>query len=61
MSRMPVLARTEMPLGGVGGEPPSARCPRLMLCGLRGSSGKTLIALGLIGAWTARGIRVAPF
>jgi cobyrinic acid a,c-diamide synthase len=43
------------------GEPGIARCPRLMLCGLRGSSGKTLVALGLIGAWTARGIRVAPF
>ena len=61
MSGMPVPARAETPLRGLRGEPPSARCPRLMLCGLRGSSGKTLIALGLIGAWTARGIRVAPF
>ena len=32
-----------------------------MLCGLRGSTGKTLIALGLIGAWEARGVSVAPF
>jgi cobyrinic acid a,c-diamide synthase len=32
-----------------------------MLCGLRGSSGKTLVAVGLIGAWQARGISVAPF
>ncbi len=39
----------------------SAACPRVMLCGLRGSTGKTLIALGLIGAWEARGLAVAPF
>ena len=39
----------------------SAVCPRVMLCGLRGSTGKTLIALGLISAWEARGIAVAPF
>jgi cobyrinic acid a,c-diamide synthase len=32
-----------------------------MLCGLRGSTGKTLVALGLIGAWEARGLSVAPF
>ncbi len=39
----------------------SAACPRVMLCGLRGSTGKTLVALGLIGAWEARGLAVAPF
>ncbi len=39
----------------------SAACPRVMLCGLRGSTGKTLVALGLIAAWEARGISVAPF
>lgn len=39
----------------------TAACPRMMLCGLRGSTGKTLIALGLIGAWEGRGISVAPF
>ena len=39
----------------------TAACPRVMLCGLRGSSGKTLVALGLISAWQARGISVAPF
>ena len=60
MSRMPVPARTERPFGDHE-ESPSAPCPRLMLCGLRGSSGKTLVALGLIGAWTARGFQVAPF
>jgi cobyrinic acid a,c-diamide synthase len=32
-----------------------------MLCGLRGSTGKTLVALGLISAWEARGVSVAPF
>jgi cobyrinic acid a,c-diamide synthase len=32
-----------------------------MICGLRGSTGKTLIALGLISAWQARGLTVAPF
>jgi cobyrinic acid a,c-diamide synthase len=39
----------------------TAACPRVMLCGLRGSTGKTLVALGLISAWEARGISVAPF
>jgi len=61
MSPLPRPAGTGTPPGRLRGEPPSLRCPRLMLSGLRGSSGKTLIALGLIGAWTARGIRVAPF
>ncbi len=39
----------------------TAACPRVMLCGLRGSTGKTLVALGVIGAWEARGVSVAPF
>ena len=39
----------------------TAACPRVMLCGLRGSTGKTLVALGLIGAFEGRGISVAPF
>lgn len=39
----------------------TAACPRVMICGLRGSTGKTLIALGLISAWEARGVSVAPF
>lgn len=42
-------------------EPICAACPRIMICGLRGSTGKTLVALGLISAWQARGISVAPF
>lgn len=39
----------------------SATCPRVMIAGLRGSTGKTLVALGLISAWQARGVSVAPF
>ena len=39
----------------------TAAVPRVMICGLRGSTGKTLVALGLISAWQARGISVAPF
>jgi cobyrinic acid a,c-diamide synthase len=39
----------------------AAACPRLVIAGLRGSTGKTLVALGLIGAWQARGVSVAPF
>jgi cobyrinic acid a,c-diamide synthase len=39
----------------------TATCPRVMICGLRGSTGKTLVALGLIGAWRERGVCVQPF
>jgi cobyrinic acid a,c-diamide synthase len=39
----------------------TAACPRLMIAGLRGSTGKTLVALGLISAWQARGVSVQPF
>ena len=39
----------------------TAACPRAMIAALRGSSGKTLVALGLIGAWEARGLAVAVF
>ncbi len=39
----------------------TAACPRLLIAGLRGSTGKTLVALGLISAWRARGVSVAPF
>ncbi len=39
----------------------AAACPRVMICGLRGSTGKTLVGLGLISAWQARGLSVAPF
>jgi cobyrinic acid a,c-diamide synthase len=35
--------------------------PRILIAGLRGSSGKTLITLGLLAAWARKGCRVAPF
>ena len=35
--------------------------PRLLIAGLRGSSGKTLITLGLLAAWTRKGQQIAPF
>ncbi len=35
--------------------------PRLVLTGLRGGSGKTVVTLGLIGGLRRRGFRVAPF
>jgi cobyrinic acid a,c-diamide synthase len=39
----------------------TAACPRLAISALRGSSGKTLLAMGLIQAWRAKGLSVAPF
>jgi cobyrinic acid a,c-diamide synthase len=39
----------------------SAACPRIAIGALRGSSGKTFLAMGLLGAWSARGRSVAPF
>ena len=35
--------------------------PRILVAGLRGSSGKTLITLGIIAAWAKRGHRVAAY
>ncbi|MFH1740356.1 MAG: cobyrinate a,c-diamide synthase [bacterium] len=37
------------------------KSPRLVLCGLRGGSGKTVVTLGLIGTLKESGLRVAPF
>jgi cobyrinic acid a,c-diamide synthase len=37
------------------------RIRRLVIAGLRGSSGKTILSLGLAGEWSRRGLRVAPF
>jgi cobyrinic acid a,c-diamide synthase len=34
---------------------------RVLIAGLRGGSGKTLISLGLLAAWRTRGYRIAPF
>ena len=35
--------------------------PRILIAGLRGGSGKTLVSLGLAAAWRKQGYRVAPF
>ncbi|MDY6861662.1 MAG: cobyrinate a,c-diamide synthase, partial [Thermodesulfobacteriota bacterium] len=35
--------------------------PRLIIAGLRGSSGKTMISIGLIAALSDKGIKIAPF
>jgi len=35
--------------------------PRILIAGVRGGSGKTLISLGLAAAWRKQGRRVAPF
>jgi cobyrinic acid a,c-diamide synthase len=35
--------------------------PRLVVAGLAGDSGKTLVALGLVRAFRSRGVRVVPF
>ncbi|NIM52687.1 MAG: cobyrinate a,c-diamide synthase [Gemmatimonadales bacterium] len=35
--------------------------PRILIAGLRGGSGKTLISLGLLAAWRKQGLSVAPF
>ncbi len=37
------------------------RIPRVLVAGLRGGSGKTLVALGLEAAWRRQGLEVAPF
>ena len=35
--------------------------PRILIAGLRGGSGKTLVSLGLAAAWRKEGLAVAPF
>lgn len=35
--------------------------PRVIMAGLRGGSGKTILSLGLISAWRERGYCIAPF
>ncbi|MFC1628449.1 cobyrinate a,c-diamide synthase [Gemmatimonadota bacterium] len=35
--------------------------PRVLVAGLRGGSGKTIISLGIVGAWRKQGHTVAPF
>ena len=36
-------------------------CPRVLIAGLRGGSGKTVLTVGLCAALRRRGLRVAPF
>jgi cobyrinic acid a,c-diamide synthase len=40
---------------------PGTRCPRLVVAGLGGGTGKTTLALGLAMAWRGRGLVVAPY
>ena len=35
--------------------------PRILIAGLRGGSGKTIVSLGLTAAWRKQGLKVAPF
>jgi len=37
------------------------KIPRILVAGLRGGSGKTLVSLGLVAAWRKKGYIVAPF
>ena len=39
----------------------SIRAPRVLVAGLRGSGGKTLVSLGLTGAFRETGLAVMPF
>jgi cobyrinic acid a,c-diamide synthase len=36
-------------------------CPRVVIAGLKGGSGKTLLALGIIKAWRDKGLNIVPF
>ena len=38
-----------------------SRFPRLIVAGLKGGSGKTLLSLGLIAAWREKGISIVPY
>jgi len=37
------------------------KVPGVVIAGLRGGSGKTIISLGITAAWIAQNITVAPF
>jgi cobyrinic acid a,c-diamide synthase len=39
----------------------SMTCPRLVVAGTAGDSGKTLVSMGLLAAWRAAGLQPAPF
>ncbi len=38
-----------------------SRYPRLIIAGLKGGSGKTTVSLGLISAWSERGLSIVPY
>lgn len=38
-----------------------SRNPGIIVAGLKGGSGKTIISLGITGAWKEKGLKVAPF
>ena len=35
--------------------------PRMVIAALRGGSGKTILSIGIIAAWKAQGLQIAPF
>jgi cobyrinic acid a,c-diamide synthase len=37
------------------------KVPGLIIAGLRGGSGKTVISLGICAAWKEKGLKVSPF
>lgn len=39
----------------------NTNCPRLVIAGERGEAGKTIVSIGLLAAWRARGLRCAAF
>ncbi|MDP3112091.1 MAG: cobyrinate a,c-diamide synthase, partial [Thermodesulfovibrionales bacterium] len=38
-----------------------SRYPRLIIAGVKGGSGKTLLSLGLISAWRKKGFKIVPY
>ena len=39
----------------------SKKVPGIIIAGLRGGSGKTVISLGITAAWREKGFKIAPF
>ena len=48
-------------IGCKKGEAMKSRYPRLIIAGLKGGSGKTTVSLGLISAWSERGLSIVPY
>ncbi|MEC4675629.1 MAG: cobyrinate a,c-diamide synthase [Nitrospirota bacterium] len=38
-----------------------SRYPRLVISGLKGGSGKTILSMGLISAWSENGLKIGPY